>query len=854
MTTTIRAVLESEELSQLAADAAPTLVWMCGADKLCTYVNQSWLAFTGRTLDSELGNGRVQGVHAEDLQKSLAIFTEAFDLRQPFKMEYRLRRHDGEYRWILDTGVPRFNGDGSLAGYIASCVDVTDFKRAETEGAYAVERLHLAMESGKSVGWDWDLRTGRDTWFGDLRTMFGIDSKTHVGGVEDFRRAVHPEDRGLVWMAVEDARRNRTPYVAEFRVRWADGTVRWVSATGKFLYAADGEPDRMLGMAVDVTERKQAEESLRKKEMELTEAQHLAGVGSWQWDPDSDTVVWSEELYRIAGLDRHLPAVSFRDHPQLFKPESWERLRGAVEEALLSGTPYELDVEMIRPDGTTRWLTARGEAQRDSTGRIAGLRGTAQDITERRQREESLALFRNLIESSSDALEVIDAGTLRFLDVNEQACRDLGRSREELLRLTVRDIDQGLDESSRVEPAKTCGPGGVVVFESVRRRKDGSTFPVEINLRHVALDRNYLVCVVRDITGRRLAQQTLRESEERLRLAAASGKMFAYTWDAVTDVIVRSGESAHILGIADSTPTTGREVLAKIHPDDRERVAAAVTGLTPENPDLQMTYRVIRPDGTVIWLEGTSRAYFDDNGSRLRSIGMVADITPRKLAEEALSSVSRRLIEAQETERARIARDLHDDIGQGLALLTVTLDQIKRLTSDSAVEARRWMDQLERQISEMAAGVQALSHDLHPFKLQLLGVVAAMKSFCAELSELHRVEIDFNDQDVPRSMPPKISLCLFRVLQEALHNAVRHSGARRFAVHLRGASDAVRLTVRDAGIGFDPETASHGRGLGLTSMKERLKLAGGELSIQSEPTRGTTILALVPLTHQEGPS
>ncbi len=842
---------ESEDLQQLVADTAPVLVWMSNADRLCTYVNKPWLAFTGRTIDSELGHGWAEGVYADDRQKRLDIHREAFDRREPFAIEYRLRRHDGEYRWVLDNGLPRFSPDGSLTGYIGSCVDVTDFKRAETAVAIANDRLHLAMESGKTVGWEWDVKADRNTWFGDLQTMFGIPAKNNVGGIGDFRRSVHPDDLSRVLKAVSDAQRSRAPYEAEFRVRWPDGTVRWVAAKGRFYYSPDGEPEHMVGMALDITERKHAEESLRRKEMELREAQRLAGVGSWQWDVDTDTVVWSEELYRLAGRDPNLPAVSYKEHSQLFTAESWERLRRAVEEALGRGTPYELDLEMVRADGTTRWITARGEAQPDANGRVAGLRGTTHDITERKQREESLTLFRSLIDGSSDALEVIDPKTLRFLDVNEQACRDLGRSREELLSLTVCDIDPSVDASIAADHERMSAGSGVVRFESQHRRKDGSMFPVEVHVKRVTLDRTYLVNAVRDITDRRLAQQALRESEERLRLAAEAGKMFAYTWDAATDVVVRSGECAPILGFDSAGIVTGQQILAKIHPDDRERVVAAVTALSPEQPHLQVSYRLTRPDGTVIWVERVSRAHFDDNGRMLRIVGMVADITQRKLAEDVLSSVSRRLIEAQETERARIARDLHDDIGQRLALLAVTLEEMKHLTSDSAGEVRRCLQALQKQTSEISADVHALSHELHSSSLQLLGVVAAMRGFCKELSGKRKVEIEFSHEDVPRTVPPEISLCLFRVLQEALHNAVRHSRVRHVVVHFQGTSDAVRLTVRDAGVGFDPRIAAQGRGIGLTSMKERLKLVGGEFSIDSQLKRGTTITARVPFRAED---
>jgi PAS domain S-box-containing protein len=709
----------SEESFRIVADIAPVLIWMSDDEKRCIYVNTPWLAFTGRTLLAQLGDGWRDSIHADDLPKWLEVLGAAFGRREPFKVEYRLGRHDGEYRWVLDTGMPLLTLDGSLAGYIGSCVDIT--------------------------------------------------------------------------------------------------------------------------------ERIQAEESLRRKETELREAQRLAAIGSWQWDCNTDEVVWSDELFRIAGLEPGSPAALATNHPQLYPAEHWERISRCADEALRSGTPYELDVEMFS-NGSRKWVTARGEAQRDADGRVSGLRGTVQDITERKQREQSFDLFRNLLDRSNDSLEVIDAPTRRFLYVNDKACRELGYSREELLSLTVQDINPNATEAALKEVARICNQAGFALLESVHRRKDGSVFPVEINIKPVTLDdRRYYVSVCRDITERKQAQQALSDSEERLRLAAEAGKMFAYTWDAATDAIVRSGESNHILGINAETPMTGQQTLARIHPDDRNRVVAALGALTPEQPQLLTTYRMNRPDGSLIWVERCSRAYFDDAGNLVRMVGMVADITSHKHAEEVLSSVSRRLLEAQEAERARIARDLHDDIGQRLALLSIALEQLHQLSSASATELRGSIDILRRQAMGIASDVQALSHELHSSKLQLLGIVPAIRGLCSEISARQKVEVEFSHQDVPRTVRPDIALCLFRVLQEALQNAVRHSSAVRFTVNLQGTPQAISLTVRDGGRGFDPESVSQAGGLGLTSMRERLKLVAGELSVESQPARGTTVVARVPL-------
>jgi signal transduction histidine kinase len=214
--------------------------------------------------------------------------------------------------------------------------------------------------------------------------------------------------------------------------------------------------------------------------------------------------------------------------------------------------------------------------------------------------------------------------------------------------------------------------------------------------------------------------------------------------------------------------------------------------------------------------------------------------------QESLRRVSGSLIDAQEQERARISRELHDDIGQRLALLAFQLQQLHE-DALSLPEVRSRMGELLKQISEIANDIQSLSHELDSAKLQYLGIARAMGGFCREFAEQQKVEIDFKAHDLPSPMSPDISLCLFRVLQEALHNSAKHSGVRHFEVRLWGTSDEIHLTVKDSGAGFDRGAAIESRGLGLISMEERLKLVKGTFSINSQPKRGTTIDARVPL-------
>jgi PAS domain S-box-containing protein len=343
---------------------------------------------------------------------------------------------------------------------------------------------------------------------------------------------------------------------------------------------------------------------------------------------------------------------------------------------------------------------------------------------------------------------------------------------------------------------------------------------------------------------KRKREGELRRSEERFSKSFRHSPLAICLTTTSRDRYIEVNETFEELTGWAHSEVTGRsqgDIGLWIDPDQR---IAFVKQVVEQGQVHNLEVRVCRKDGQRRTMLGSAELI--DVGGEPCVLSVFADITERKDAEEALASVSRRLIEAQELERTRIARELHDDINQRIAMLSVELDRLQQSLSASDRPTSVRIKALQGRLSDIGVEVQTISHRLHSSKLEYLGLVVACRSFCREVAERHKVKVDFVVEGIPPGVSQDISLCLFRVLQEALNNAIKYSGVQRFEVWLCRASDDLQLIVRDHGRGFDVDAAMRGQGLGLISMRERSSLVKGTVSITSTPMGGTEINVRVP--------
>ena len=343
---------------------------------------------------------------------------------------------------------------------------------------------------------------------------------------------------------------------------------------------------------------------------------------------------------------------------------------------------------------------------------------------------------------------------------------------------------------------------------------------------------------------KRKAEAVLRESEKRFRVMADTTPSLIWLCDQEGKVTYLNHQRLAFTG-AYPNPGYGDAWNAYVHPDDLKNVLDRISQALRSRESCSKEYRLRRWDGVYRWMFDVAAPRVNGDGSFAGLIGSAVDITDQKLAQEALEKVSGRLIEEQEKERRRIARELHDDICQKLALLSIELEQARE--GSDALPTKERLDTIQQHCSDLACDVQSLSHELHSSRLDSLGLVGAVKGFCREIAEKHEVSIEFKDENVPTHLSREVALCLFRVAQEALHNALKYSGVRHFAVAVSGTAEKVQLVVTDAGAGFDLEKARARGGLGLVSMQERMNMVHGQFSVESRSGEGTKIVASAPL-------
>ena len=349
----------------------------------------------------------------------------------------------------------------------------------------------------------------------------------------------------------------------------------------------------------------------------------------------------------------------------------------------------------------------------------------------------------------------------------------------------------------------------------------------------------------------RRAHDQLRTSEEGMSLAALAAKLRFWVWDIPRDEVRASASDWSSGNWRSAHPVHFDRFIDVVHPDDRELLRQAIRGALEGDGQYETEYRVMAPDSTVRWIAARGRVEFDQHGKprQLRAISI--DITERRRGEDEARDLNGRLITAHEDERARLAHALHDDVTQRLALLAIDAGRKEKGLDDPV--AGQAMRSIRHDLVQLSEDVHALSYALHPAILEDLGLIEALKAECARFDAVEEIPARFRAADGLDEPPQALSLCLYRITQEALRNVARHSGASLVEVELRPVGGGLELAIRDNGVGFDPTRQQARPSLGLAGMRQRLSLVGGELLIDSAPGGGTRIVARAPLKRGGAP-
>jgi PAS domain S-box-containing protein len=695
----------------------------------------------------------------------------------------------------------------------------------------------------------WNVSSGKFNLNGGSLSVLGYSDADLPTRRAPLQSLIHPDDRAGFGAQFEALLAGNAPILdCEFRLRTSAGLYRWFEMRGKTIRIDSRGAAAEIGYAVrDIHARKEKQEEILASREQLTailQASHdcISVVDPVDFRLIAFNKSFEDMIFRLDQV-RVRPGMRAED----IAPERAEVWNAFYRQTLAEGNVSQ-DYEF--PGQNEIHHVFAQCLLRD--GRVYGICTFGHDITHRKQMETALhrseEKFAQAFREAPLALSLTSLRDFRYIDVNDSFAESSGYTREELIGKTPLDLELWVQPEKRVEMVEQVQLSSEIRnVELLYRTKSGEIRDAVGSAALMEIeDEPCMLDVVMDVTDRKRAIEALRESEERFRIAIEAGHMHAFEWDAASDVVHRSEHSPQMLDLPNGgSRHTKQELIDRMQPEDRQQYLRVLETLTPEKPVYKAVFRLQLGDGRTAWLEESGRAIYGPDGTLRKIIGITSDVTEVRQSERALRELSGRLITSQEEERRRIARELHDHIGQEAALICVQAQRLDSGVADEEHTTRADVHDLYRRIKVLATDVSKLSHRLHSSELSFLGLMTAAECLCRDYANQYGIDVDFQAKPLPPSLDIVRSLCLYRVLQEALQNVAKHSHASHVIVELHAVGNELVLKVRDNGNGFDVEKSSSG--LGLLSMRERLNFVGGRFAITSGQGSGTKLTANVTL-------